>query len=223
MPNSARQRFERLKSSFAITNHGDQRKYLKGYFKFTDNQLRTERLLDVGGGYTGFTLREGPKIFSADPLFGFPVHKFSKKPAPAFLPGTKERGVQALAQNLPYKAESFHHAFSYYGVGFYRKIPLAESILEMLRIVKPGGTIRFMTPEFLEPSKLDSLIRILGGEGVRESPRSTRMDPRGWDTGAMIFRRPPNLNIGRLAKRLAREEFIQQQVAASYERQRHRR
>jgi ubiquinone/menaquinone biosynthesis C-methylase UbiE len=124
---------------------------------FNEADLR-KKILDVGCGCIGEALRYGDQIFGIDPNLDQMVINGEIVPSEMGVT-VRERSVKALAEELPFKDESFDIVYSVKAVGFYpRNINFEMSVREMLRVVKKQtGVICFnwgqeMTPKILNPT-----------------------------------------------------------------------
>ena len=124
---------------------------------FTEQQIKGDKILDVGCGTSAVSTLQGPNIYGLDPNLG-------KDCLTIYNP---ERTKKALAEQIPYESGFFDHSFSRNTVGFYpRQINLELAVKEMLRVVKPSnGTVRFNTGQEMDYELLESVIQRLMQEG----------------------------------------------------------
>ena len=126
---------------------------------FTEEQLATERILDVGCGIHALSNSQGPQIYGVDPFLG---HDGKGVLNP-------DRAKVGVAELIPFADDFFHHSFSWKAVGFYPcQINLEQAVNEMLRVVKPeNGTVRFNTGGKMDYELLTELLHNLSRRGYK--------------------------------------------------------
>lgn len=100
-------------------------------FGLNPKKLKNKKVLDVGSGFSDFAWKareSGIKAFKLDPNLD---PKEIKE-------GEKRFAVRGTAEQLPFKAKSFHEIVSSYAIPFYSKseLHLKKSVFEMLRTTK---------------------------------------------------------------------------------------
>ncbi len=137
---------------------------------FSPRQISSERILVIPSGTSGHELESAPNAIGVDPLSG----GFE-----SLNPAAKGRVIAAKAQNLPFRANSFDHAGSHFGIGYHAAISLTHSVAELLRVVRPGGSIRLLlhqSPPKGFAAKLDRLDRLLKAAGAQTTYETYRPD-----------------------------------------------
>ncbi|MFH1308316.1 MAG: methyltransferase domain-containing protein [archaeon] len=103
---------------------------------FSEEESR-KMILDVGCGFYGEQLGEAENLFGIDPNLGRIMGNGDGIVYRIIKPAFPNKSLRALAEELPFKDESFDFAYSTKAVGWYPKSINTEMALrEMLRVIK---------------------------------------------------------------------------------------
>ncbi|MFH1500877.1 MAG: class I SAM-dependent methyltransferase [archaeon] len=139
---------------------------------FSDEELG-RRILDVGCGCVGAQLSEYGHLFGIDPNLGIMRFNGDGEVARYVRPAVPSKSLRALAEELPFKDESFDFAYSTKAVGWYPKAVNTEMALrEMLRVVKKDtGVIVFNIGQEMTKEIINSALLNLHQEGYGANTR----------------------------------------------------
>ncbi len=139
---------------------------------FSPEQLKNKLVLDIGSGqrekFAREARRKGIRVVSLNPeLKEEDIRRYHKSGLLLDrLRGIKRESVAGIAQQLPFKENTFNVVLSNYGVPFYlyhlpdRKSALEPAFREIIRVLKPGGRA------YLYPATLKRAL----GEDFRDDP-----------------------------------------------------
>ena len=148
----------RSQSSFeakaTLFNNRSFEKYASRFgYEGKEHELADNVILDIGSGSSSFSegaQKHGAKVVSLD--FGYAKHP----------PVDIKNSVAALAQELPFADESFDEVISLWCVSPWIKTGVDETLREMMRVAKKGGTVRINTIRIPDPD--DALYSVENAE-----------------------------------------------------------
>lgn len=146
--------------------------FYQWYLKFSAEDYQGGKILDVGSGFDETFAREakkkGVEVISLNPALASKTDKERRGRSVKKKDSAEVKSVAGLAQELPFKDNSFEAVTSLFSVPRFLEDKTSEyeaAFSEMIRVVKPGGKV-YVYPidrEKVEGQSVPSLIKKIAG------------------------------------------------------------